>query len=85
MADRDQSPELGTPAGGDRSPKGPATGGRVTRLPPDPKPRRQLRRAGVKIGRRVLPYERTVLGLGPLRIVRTASGRLALRWGRRGN
>ncbi|MFS8544244.1 MAG: hypothetical protein LOD91_10470, partial [Limnochordales bacterium] len=71
---------------GEQPPTGrrpPAARGRVTRLPPDPKPTRQLRRAAVKIGRRVLPYERILWRLGPLRVVRTATGRLALRWVRR--
>ncbi|OUM93133.1 MAG: hypothetical protein BAA04_04195 [Firmicutes bacterium ZCTH02-B6] len=56
---------------------------RVTYLPPDPKPSRQLRRTGVKIGRKVLEYERPLLALGPLRIVRKADGRLGVRWVRR--
>ncbi|MFS8535210.1 MAG: hypothetical protein FWJ65_08650 [Limnochordales bacterium] len=55
----------------------------VTYLPREPKPTRKLRRTGVKIGRRVLEYERPLLSLGPLRIVRKADGRVALRWVRR--
>ena len=81
--DAGRSTEAVRPEASGHSPDDSA-GGRVTRLPPDAKPRRQLRRTGVKIGRRVLPYERTVLRLGPLRLVRDANGRLALRWIRRG-
>lgn len=52
----------------------------VTELPPGAAPSRQLRRVGVKIGRKVLEFHRPLFRLGPLHVYRTASGRIAVRW-----
>ncbi|GEM_PF-6018439 len=70
-----------SPPGGDGDrPAAPSP--KVTHLPPGG-PTRQLRRTGVKIGRRVLEYERPLLKLGPLLVVRRRVGGIAVRWIRR--
>lgn len=55
---------------------------RLSQLPVGAAPSRQLRRVGVKIGRKVLEFQRPVFRLGPLWVYRTASGRLSLQWKR---
>lgn len=57
---------------------------KVTHIPAGATPSRQLRRVGVKIGKTVLEFQRPVFRLGPLHIYRSVSGRLVLRWRRRG-
>lgn len=59
--------------------KPPFDGG-PTRAPFDKGPARQLRRTGTKIGRKVLPFERLVFRLGPLRVYRGAEGGFSVRW-----
>lgn len=58
--------------------------GAVAELRPGAVSGRRLRRVGVKIGRKVLEFHRPVFRLGPLHLYRTPSGRLRLRWRRRG-
>lgn len=61
----------------------PPSSSRLTKLPSGAAPSRQIRRVGVKIGKKVLEFQRPLFRLGPLRVYRTASGRLVFQWMRR--
>lgn len=52
----------------------------VSKAPFHKGPARQLRRTGTKIGRKVLPFERLVFRLGPLRVYRSAEHGFSVRW-----
>lgn len=67
---------------GQQDPAAPDTSSALTRLPSGAKPKRQLRRVGVKIGRKVLEFQRPLFRLGPLHVYRTAAGRLSIQWKR---
>lgn len=43
-------------------------------------PNRQLRRVGTKIGRKVLPFQKIILRVGPLHLYRDGKGKLRLKW-----
>src|SRR5690625_1350171 len=60
----------------------PKTPSRITRAPFEEGPRRQLRRVGTKIGRKVLPFEKLLFRIGRLHVYRGAEGGFALRWHR---
>lgn len=74
------SSEPGRPDEPDRAEERPRD--RVTMLPPGAQPRRQLHRVGVKIGRKVLEFQRPIFQLGPLHVYVAPSGRLRLQWKR---
>lgn len=52
----------------------------VSLLQADASPSRQLRRVGTKIGRKVLPFQRPLLRIGPLHVYRDAHGGLSMQW-----
>lgn len=80
---RGRHPETGNPETGTDPTTGTNPHANVSEISPGTAPGRQLRRVGVKIGQKVLEFERPVVRLGPLRIYRTATGRLSWRWIRR--
>lgn len=53
---------------------------RLTTLPPGARPSRQLRRVGVKIGRKVLEFQRPVVRFGPLHVYVSPAGRVRIQW-----
>lgn len=52
----------------------------VSPLQADTGPSRQLRRVGTKIGRKVLPFQRPLLRVGPLHVYQDAQGHLSIQW-----
>lgn len=52
----------------------------VAPLQTDVGPSKQLRRVGTKIGRKVLPFQKLVVRVGPLHVYRDAQGALSVQW-----